>query len=312
MINRELIRLKSVQILYAFYENEGKDALAAQKELFLSLDKSYELYQQLLLLMTAVQRIAVRIVETRQMRATRLGEEKVSDKFIHNSFMEHLEQNIQLVKFRDNSKFSWLDHEDFLRRTYAQIEESDYYQEYMAQKETTYADDRELWRKIYRNLLCTNDDLDEILEEQCLYWNDDKTIVDTFVLKTINRFRPEAGAEQEIMPQYRAEDDREFAGALILNAIQNADAYRQQISALVKTWELERLAHMDLVIMQLALAEMVTIPEIPVAVTITEYVEIAKAYSTPRSGSYVNGILDAAAHHLSDEGLLVGKQLPNK
>ncbi len=312
MINRELIRLKSVQILYAFYENEGKDAHVAQKELFLSLDKSYELYQQLLLLMTAIQHIAVRTVETRQMRAARLGEEMASEKFIHNSFMEQLEQNARLAEFREKTAFSWLDHEEFLRRTYAQIVEQDYYQEYMAQKDTTYADDRELWRKIYRNLLCSNEDLDEILEEQNLYWNDDKAIVDSFVLKTINRFRPENGEGQELLPKYKAEADREFAGTLILNAIENADTYRQQIGTQAEKWDVERLARMDLVVMQLALAELISIPNIPVAVTISEYVEIAKAYSTPRSGSYVNGILDAAAHRLADEGLLMGKPLAIK
>lgn len=309
MINRELIRLKAVQILYAFYENEGKNALTAQKELFFGLDKSYELYRQLLLLMTGIQRIAVRTVETQQARARRLNLPEVSDKFIRNRFMNQLEENIQLIEFRDSSKFSWLDYEDFLRQLYAQIVDTDFYSEYMATTDTTYADDRELWRKIYRTLLCNNEELDEILEMQSLYWNDDKAIVDTFVLKTINRFEQENGAEQQLMPQYRSVEDKEFAGNLIRSAIENAEIYRQLISDQTKNWNLERLAHMDLVIMQLAVAELISIPGIPVVVTISEYVEIAKAYSTPRSGSYVNGILDALAHLLEGEGKLIDKKI---
>lgn len=309
MINRELIRLKAVQILYAFYENEGKSALTAQKELFFGLDKSYELYRQLLLLMTGIQRIAVRTVETQQARARRLNLPEVSDKFVRNRFMSQLEENIQLIEFRDSCKFSWLDYEDFLRQLYAKIVDTDFYGEYMATKDTTYADDRELWRKIYRTLLCNNEELDEILEMQSLYWNDDKAIVDTFVLKTINRFEQENGAEQQIMPQYKSERDKEFAGNLIRNAIENAEVYRQLISDQTENWNLERLAHMDLVIMQLAVAELISIPGIPVVVTISEYVEIAKAYSTPRSGSYVNGILDALAHQLEKEGKLMDKKI---
>ena len=133
--------------------------------------------------------------------------------------------------------------------------------------------------------------------------------MDTFVLKTITRFEEENGPEQAILPQYKSEDDKVFAGNLIRNAIENADVYRAMISAQTKNWNLERLAHMDLVIMQLAVAELISIPGIPVVVTITEYVEIAKAYSTPRSGSYVNGILDAIAHQLEDEGKLLDKKI---
>ncbi len=307
MINRELIRLKAVQILYAFYENEGKDAVVAQKELFFSLDKSYELYRQLLLLMCGIQRIAVRTVETQQARAHRLNEPMVSDKFIHNRFLSQLEENIQLIEFRDSSKFSWLDHEDFLRQLYQQITETDFYCDYMATKDTAYADDRELWRKIYRTLLCNNDELDEILEMQSLYWNDDKAIVDTFVLKTINRFDEKNGAEQQILPQYKSVGDQNFAGTLLRSAIENAEVYRQLISVQAHNWDVERLAHMDLVIMQLAMAELIAVPGIPPVVTISEYVDIAKAYSTPRSGSYVNGILDAAARQLEAEGKLIDK-----
>lgn len=303
MINRELIRLKSVQVLYAFYENEGKDVLTAEKELFFSLDKSYEMYQHLLLLMVGLNHIALRVAETQQARARRLGlEADVNQKFIKNRFLLQLEQNEQLLAFRDEQKFNWLEHEDFLRRLHAQLQEQDFFQDYLHSSEDSYEEDRELWRKIYRNMLCTNEELDDILEETSLYWNDDKAIVDTFVLKTINRFKEADGAQQALLPKFKNEEDRAFASTLFTNAIRNADYYRELISNQSRGWELTRLAHMDLVIMQLALSEIICCESIPVNVSISEYVEIARTYSTPRSASYINGILDAIVKQLRTDG----------
>lgn len=303
MINRELIRLKSVQVLYAFYENEGKDVLTAEKELFFSLDKSYEMYQHLLLLMVGLNHIALRVAETLQARARRLGlEADVNQKLINNRFLVQLEQNEQLLAFRDAQKFSWLDHEDFLRRLYAQLQEQNFFQDYLHSSEDSYDEDRELWRKIYRNMLCNNDALDEILEETSLYWNDDKVIVDTFILKTINRFKESNAARQPLLPKFKSEEDRTFASTLFTNAIRNADYYRELISNQSHGWELTRLAHMDLVIMQLALSEIICCESIPVNVSISEYVEIARTYSTPRSAGYINGILDAIVKQLRADG----------
>lgn len=310
MINRELIRLKAVQIVYAYYENEGKTVETAEKEFFFSLTKAYDLYGQMLLLMLGINHIATRSVETQQAKANRLGVgTKVSTRFVENRFITQLEANEQLRQFRESQKFSWLDEEDFLRRIYNRILQEDCYIDYMAVAETTYEDDRELWRKLYRTLLCNNEELDGLLEDMSLYWNDDKVIVDTFVLKTIKRFEEANGSKQELLPEFHSEDDREFAGSLFRNAIQNAEYYQRLISEQTRHWDLNRLARMDLVILQLGLAEIITFPGIPLSVSINEYVEIAKAYSTPRSGSYVNGVLDALGKRLLEENKLIGKKL---
>ena len=134
-----------------------------------------------------------------------------------------------------------------------------------------------------------------------LYWNDDKFIVDTFVLKTIKRFEEEKGADQELLPEFKDEDDRDFAHRLFRNTLLNAEYYRKLISENTKNWEFNRIALMDLVIMQIALAEIVTFPNIPLSVSLNEYVDIAKIYSTPRSGAYVNGLLDVIAKRLIAE-----------
>ena len=205
-------------------------------------------------------------------------------------------------KFMENQKTTWNDEPEFLRKIYLQITESEIYKEYMASKEDSYDADRELWRKLYRTLIERNADLDSLLEEQSIYWNDDKEIVDTFVLKTIKRFEEKNQANQELLPEYDSEEDKEYARKLFRSAIMNADEYQHYMSEASRNWDFSRLAYMDIVIMQIAIAEMMSFPSIPISVSINEYVEIAKLYSTPRSAGYINGMLDAIARHLVQTG----------
>lgn len=134
-------------------------------------------------------------------------------------------------------------------------------------------------------------------------------MVDTFVLKTIKRFDAANKNEQELLPEYRDEEDREFARKLFRATILNADTYQRYMSETSRNWDFSRLAYMDVVIMQIAIAEMLTFPNIPISVTINEYVNLAKLYSTPKSGGYINGMLDAIARYLVDTGKLL-KALP--
>ena len=305
MINRALIRLKVLQVIYAYYQNGGKNVEAAEKELFYSLSKAYDLYNYLLLLMVEVTRFADRRIDNRRNKLRPTYEDlNPNTRFIDNAFMTQLAANKQLEDFCANQKRSWEDESEFVKRLFEKIEASEAYQEYMAKDSLTYEDDRELWRKLYRTFIATNDELDEILEEQSLYWNDDKTIIDTFVLKTIKRFEPDNGAEQDLLPEYRDDEDKEFARKLFRQAITNAEVYRSLMSSNTKNWDLERLAFMDILIMQVALAEILSFPSIPVSVSLNEYVEIAKMYSTPKSGSFINGMLDTIVNQLKKENKL--------
>lgn len=305
MINRALIRLKVIQIIYAYYQNEGKNLEAAEKELFYSLSKSYDLYNYLFLLMIEVTRFADRRIDNRRHKLRPTEEDlNPNTRFIDNAFMAQLAQNKQLEEFSKNQKRTWDDEGDFVKHLFTQIEETKTYQEYMAKETLTYEDDRELWRKLYRTVIASNDEIDEILEEQSLYWNDDKAIIDTFVLKTIKRFDPENGADQELLPEYKDEEDQEFARKLLRNAITGAEAYRKMIADNTKNWDMERIAFMDILIMQVALAEILTFPSIPTSVSLNEYVEIAKMYSTPKSSSFINGLLDNIVTQLKQDNKL--------
>lgn len=305
MINRELIRIKIVQLVYAYYQNGSKNIDTAEKELIFSLSKAYDLYNYLLALIVGITQESRRHLEVAQSRAKREGTPMPSQKFAFNRFALQLEENKMLNEFMGTQKRSWNDEPEFLKRIYTQITESQTYKDYMESDEDSYQADRELWRKLYRTLIQNNSDLDAILEEQSLYWNDDKEVVDTFVLKTIKRFEEKNQNRQELLPEYDNDEDKDYARKLFRASIMNADEYQHFMSEVSQNWDFSRLAYMDIVIMQIAIAEMTTFPTIPVNVTINEFVEIAKLYSTPRSGGYINGMLDAIARHMSQTGRML-------
>lgn len=305
MINRELIRIKVVQLTYAYYQNGNKNIDTAEKELFFSLSKSYDLYHYLLLLIVGITKEARRHLEVAQARAKREGTEMPSQKFVYNRFALQLEENKMLNDFVETKKLNWDDEPEFLKKIYLQIVESQIYKDYMESEEDDYATDRELWRRLYRTLIQDNTDIDALLEEKSLYWNDDKEIVDTFVLKTIKRFEEKNLSRQELLPEYNSEEDKEYARKLFRATIMNANEYQHFMTEASRNWDFSRLAYMDIVIMQIAIAELMTFPSIPVEVTINEFVNIAKLYSTSRSGGYINGMLDAIARHLIKTGRLL-------
>ena len=312
MLNRKLIRVKIVQLTYAYYQNGHHNMDTAEKELLFSLSKAYDLYNYLLGLIVAITQEERRRVDIATRRAEREGTETPSQRFAFNKFATQLEENKQLNLFMEDKKMSWENDVEAVRKLCDQIERSPLYQEYMMSDAEDYETDRELWRRIYRTLIQGNEDLDAILEEKSLYWNDDKEIVDTFVLKTIKRFDPANKADQELLPEYDDTEDREYALKLFRSTILNADTYQRYMSETSRNWNFSRLAYMDVVLMQIAIAEMLTFPNIPISVTINEYVDLAKLYSTPKSGGYINGMLDAIARHLVDTGRLLKPMQPRR
>ena len=305
MINRVLIRLKIVQIIYAYYQNGSKNLDNAEKELFFSMSKAYDLYNYLLLLMVEVTHYAGKKIDAGKNKLAPTQEDLSPNmKFVQNSFIAQLEVNEQLNLFSSSQKKTWDNEPDFIKSLFEEIVQSDVYKEYMSTTTSSYEEDREFWRKLYKKVFFKNTALDDILEEQSLYWNDDKEIVDTFVIKTIKRFEEKNGKKQQLLPEFKDDEDKDYARRLFRRAILNADYYRHLISENSRNWDLNRVALMDVIIMQIALAEILTFPNIPVNVTLNEFVDIAKLYSTPRSGGFINGTLDGIVNQLKKENKL--------
>ena len=233
-------------------------------------------------------------------------------KFVKNRFAAQLAINEQLCQFEENRQnHKWTEAEDVIRGLYKQIVESEIYKEYMDSEEDSYEADREFWRKAYKQIVANDENAENALEEWSLYWNDDKTIIDTFVLKTIKRFTEPAGASQPLLPAYSEDEDKEFAGKLFQYVISYRKDYDELIKMCNKNWDMERVAVMDLVIMECALAEILNFPSIDVCVSLNEYINIAKVYSTPQSSGYINGILDAIVKKLKKEKKLDPNKLVN-
>ena len=308
MVNRILIRIKVVQIVYSYLVNKDKSIDTSDKELFFSLEKAYELYHRLLLLMIELTDAQNKRIENARFKYTATAADKNPDtRLINNRFIAQLRENKMLKEYVDRQSVSWVNEPDFIRILLDRLLASDLYKTYLTSEEDSYAVDQDFWKKAFKHIIVENEDLSEILEAQSLYWNDDLETISTFVLKTIKRFDQSKGAEQELLPMFKDDEDAEFAKMLFRKTLMNVDVNKALIDQHTKNWENDRVAFMDIVIMLVAIAEIKSFPTIPVKVTLNEYIEIAKAYSTIKSGHFINGILDAIASQLKKDGSLVGK-----
>lgn len=282
--------------------------LNAKKSLQKSLDKSYELYNTLLWLPIAITRLEEQRLDAARHKFLASAEDlNPNTKFVDNGMIKCLEQNQTLAAYIKSNPFVFDDDIQFLRRMLDKILESDLYSEYMSTDTTSLLDDCNFWRNVMKNIILPSDDLAEILESKSVYWNDDLDIVGTFVTKTMRKIADVEQSANFILPQFKDEEDARFGSELFVDAIDNYDTYRSYIDKFIdsRAWDTERLAFMDVVIMIGAIAELLNYPQIPIAVTLNEFIEIANSYSTPRSGQFVNGILYSVINYLKNEGLLL-------
>lgn len=306
MINRILIRARIIQVVYAWYQCSDKEIRTAEKNLLLGFQKSYDLYFYMLLLMIEVTRLYEARVETKRNKYLPTEEDKNPDlQLLENKFIRQLRENEAMQKFLNERPLSWQEHMPFVRNILNKILESDIYAEYISTPQPTYEQDREFWRKIFKTFIAGNSSLEEILEDESIFWNDDIDIIQSFVLKTIKRFEEKTGTAQALLPMFKDEADKKFAIDLLYNALDNEKKYREIILRHAENWEQDRIALIDLVIMQVAIAELTAFIEIPTSVTLNEYIDIAKIYSTPKSGTFINGILDAVVQELKKENKLI-------
>ena len=308
MINRVLIRLKIIQIVYAYYQNGSKNLDSAEKELFFSLSKAYDLYNYLLMLMIALTNYAQKRIDAAKAKLAPTAEELYPNmKFVENKFIKALEENEDMCDYLKDIPLSWVDEDVTLRRLMAKIIDSEAYKKYMSAPDVDFAADCELWASLFKTVIIESDELAEALESQSVYWNDDVTIMGSFVLKTIKIFANAKGAPVKLLPKFEDLEDERFGPRLFEAAISNQDEYRAMIDeCLVESrWDPDRLAFMDIVILETAIAELLNFESIPTIVTINEYTEIANYYSTPKSGQFITGMLYAIVNNLKKAGILV-------
>ncbi|WP_455641132.1 transcription antitermination factor NusB [Parabacteroides sp.] len=306
MINRILIRIKVLQIVYSFYQNGNNDLKVAENELLFSLRKSYDLYHYFLLLIIEVTNLHRRTLDAKKNKYMPTDAElNPNTRLIDNRFAAQVAENEALQKYVAEQGLSWANDEEFIKNVLDIILASDLYNEYLDNENDSYETDKEFWRCVFKKLICGNEQIEDFLEDKSIYWNDDIEIVETFTLKTIKKFEEKNGSKQELLPMFKDLEDQSFAIKLFRQTLMKGSEFRERINKHMKNWETERIANMDLIIMQVALAEIMTFPSIPINVTLNEYIDTAKYYSTPKSGVFINGILDSIVSELKKEKVLL-------
>jgi N utilization substance protein B len=306
MISRRLIRVKIMQVVYAWLNDESSDLNRTEKSLWFNIDKTYDLYHYLMALLLEVRKYAKDKITIASNKILPTYEDlHPNTRFIDNRVLLQLNENTSLLQHIGRKKLSWADHDEVIRKLYHTILASDYYKKYMESPEISYADEKQFVVDILTNEFENLELMYHVLEEQNIFWNDDIEFVISMILRTIDRFkesRPDGGS---MLPLFKNEDDREFAKTLVRKTILKYDEYKALIDKHTRNWEIDRIALMDILLMVMAIAEMVEFPEIPVKVTLNEYIELAKFYSTNKSNEFINGILDKIIVELKDEKKIV-------
>lgn len=304
MINRALLRIKIIQVLYAVFHTENISQKDANTELNKALNKAYDLYFYLLQLMVDLTQFAEQKIDAARNKFLPTEEEKNPKmRFVENAFVRQLAENEELKAVAKEKKINWANQFETLRLIFREIEESDFYQEYMNAKTVSYEDEKNIWKKILKMEFRDESPLLSVLEDENAYWLSDIDIIGSFVMKTIKLFNEDTDSTLPLMPMYEMaetddNDNKKFAEKLFNTALLNSEEYDEMINEHLKNWELNRLAFMDRLIMRTAIAELLAFPTIPTSVTLNEYIEIAKMFSTPHSSMFINGILDKIVNNL--------------
>ena len=304
MISRRLLRIKALMALYAFNRREDDDIELAEKELFFSIGKTYDLYHYLLLLVIEVADIASeKIEQARQKKMPTPEDLNPNTKFIDNKVIGQLRMNKSFTGYISSRKLSWANYQHITRLLYNRMIAWDKYEEYMKPGVQGYAADKKFVISMVTRLFAESEDLESNFEEQSIYWNDDTEYVAVMIEKTLKKFKPEDGENSRIMPLFKNKEDEDFVKILFRKAVLHSKQNSELIDRNTTNWEIERIALMDILVMQLAITEIVEFPEIPVKVTLNEYIEIAKYYCTSKSSTFVNGILDNIVKEIREKGL---------
>ena len=303
MLTRSLLRTKIAQILYANIRN-GKSLQAFDDELQISIKKSYDLYYMLLLLPQEVASMARREVENYSSRLLKTDRNiKPIANLAEQSFVKLLAANEDIVRYvRDNS-ISWLDYKEVLEELYRRLKSTPFFDKYIKEEGLDCDTEKTFWRRFYRSPEIFGDNFQDFVEELSLYIADDLEITLSFVDKTISHLpHDDTATSYPMLPMYRDDNEREFVAKLAHTVFLKGDQYEPIISKIASKWDVERINKMDMVLMKMAIAEFKEFPLIPLDVTINEYIEIAKYYSTEKSYIFINGILNKIAKDMLADG----------
>jgi len=304
MLNRRHLRIKILQALYALEQSIEKNTSKFEKDLFFSIEKMYEMYIFLLLLMVEIREVAEqRLEENKKKRLPTEEDLNPNTRFVNNRFIKQLVANKALKSLSEKQKINWGGQGEMLRRLYKSIHDTDEFQEYMELKKATYEADKEVVIRLFKRHLINDENLQDFFEEKSIFWVDDLDLVASMTLKTLKSFEEDSDDLHPLLPLWKESDDeREFVKILYRKAIAHRDEHMELIKSHADNWEVDRIALMDTILMNMALTEAREFNQIPIKVTLNEYIEISKYYSTPKSKTFINGVLDKLFAQLTEKG----------
>lgn len=301
MLSRRLLRIKVIKALFAHLKSGADSMMASEKNLMASVDKAYDLYHLMLTLPVEIARYAGQRQElARQKKLPTYEDLNPNTKFVDNAVIRIIANSDAVNDYTAARKLNWSLCPELIRTLYTQLTESDYYKSYMQRGERSFAEDRALLEEFFRNMQeC--EALDTVLEEMSILWDDDLGYIIMMILRTLSNMRP-SHTELKVASKFKSEEDPQFVKTLFEKTLVNFGEYQRYIEKFTANWDIERIVFMDNLIIGTAMAELLNFPSIPVKVTLDEYIEISKYYSTPGSSVFINGVLDKIVESLTAEG----------
>lgn len=298
MLNRRQLRIKTLQALYAFQQSHNNSIAVGEKELTHSIDRVFDLYFYMLSLLVEVKAVAERKIE--EAKNKHLPTERdlnPNTKFINNLVLNTIEGNIQYIDNVESRKSNWSDQIDYVRSLFKRFSESECYINYMNTEENNLKEDKDLVTDLFSEFIFDSEDIESILEEKSIYWASDLDLVGSFILKTVSMMKKTATEATPLLKNVSFRngivfEDREFVVDLFRKSINYDKDFEELIKKQTKNWEMDRIALLDMLLMKMALCEIMYFNSIPVKVTLNEYIELSKYFSTPKSRVFINGILD--------------------
>lgn len=300
------MRIKVLQELYALHKTDAPSIMQFEKELIRSIEKTYDLYRIVLLLLAELQEQAEQRIERSKARKLPAKEDlNPNIRFVENKTLSIIRRNWSLAQFVKESKFSWKNHPEFIKELFNGILQSELYCTYMAAQTTDFENDQKFVLDLLDEFILNNEVVDNWLEEQSIYWNDDLEYAGSMAAKTVARIKNVDGQHVPLMNKFKNQEDEDFFKTLFRKSAVNAKYYNELIQKQVDNWDVERIAFMDVIVMQMAICEMIEFPAIPIKVTLNEYLEISKYYSTDKSSVFINGILDKIIVTLKNDKIVI-------
>ena len=302
MLNRRHLRIRVLQALYAWNQTPERDLAKAEKAFLKSLQEVEELYTFLLLYLVELRDYAANFIEESKSKRLPTQEDlNPNTKFIDNLFLNGLKDDTALLSLAGAYKLSYLGKEEMVKKIFFNLKETQEYQEYLNVEEQDFESDKRFVSKIFGKFLLEEKNFQHLLEEKNIHWDDDLPFISSMLVKTI---KDSEQGEIQLMSLFKDKEDKYFCLDLFRKTTIHADRFTELISSKISNWEIERVAQIDLLLMQMALTEILEMPTVPVKVSMNEYIDMAKYYSTPKSKHFVNGVLDSLLIEFKKEGII--------